>query len=112
MPVAMIVDSDETTREVVICAAWGPDTDWVRNLRAGPATRVQLGRESFVPAQRFLSEQEALDVLRRFRSRHPARLRLFGAALGWDDLRQDDAALAFARTHPFVAFRPAASDHT
>jgi deazaflavin-dependent oxidoreductase (nitroreductase family) len=110
--VAMILGSDEATGEVVICAAWGPDTDWVRNLRAGPATRVQLGRESFVPAHRFLSDQEALDVLRRFRHRHPARLRLFRAALGWDDLRQDDAARAFVRTHPFVAFRPAACDDT
>jgi hypothetical protein len=34
-------------REAVICAAWGPDTDWVRNLHAGAATRVRLGRESF-----------------------------------------------------------------
>jgi deazaflavin-dependent oxidoreductase (nitroreductase family) len=104
--VAMVLRHDEATREVVVCAAWGPDTDWVRNLRAGPATSVRLGKESFVPDHRFLSPEEALDVLRSFRSGHPARLRLFSAVLGWGDLRSDDAARDFVHSHPFIAFRP------
>ena len=48
--VAMVLRYDPDAHEAVICAAWGPDTDWVRNLRAGPAARVRLGRESFTPA--------------------------------------------------------------
>ena len=104
--VAMVLRYDEVAREVVIVAAWGPHTDWVRNLRAARAIRVQLGPDSFVPEQRFLSDDEALDVLRHFRRQHPARLRLAQAALGWGDLRHDDAARAFVQTHPFVAFRP------
>ncbi len=46
--VAMVLQYDEDTHEAVICAAWGPSTDWVRNLRAAPAVTVQLGRDSFV----------------------------------------------------------------
>jgi len=109
--VAMVLRYDEATHEVVIFGAWGPKTDWVRNLQASPATRLQLGPDSFVPAQRFLSDDEALDVVRHFRTRHPARLRLARAAMGWNDLRQDDIARDFVRTHPFVAFRPASSDN-
>ena len=45
--VAMVLRYDPDAHEAVICACWGPDTDWVRNLRAGPAARVWLGRESF-----------------------------------------------------------------
>jgi deazaflavin-dependent oxidoreductase (nitroreductase family) len=104
--VAMVLRYDEATREVVIFAAWGPDTDWVRNLRAGPATKVQLGQQSFIPEHRFLSEEEALDVVHYFRSHHPARLWLASRALGWGDLRSDDAARDFLRSHPLVAFRP------
>ena len=48
--VAMVLRYDAAAREAVICAGWGPDTDWVRNLRAGPAAQVRLGRESFTPA--------------------------------------------------------------
>ncbi len=104
--VAMVLRYDEAPREVVICAGWGPDSDWVRNLRAGAATKVQLGRESFIPEHRFLSEEEALEVVRYFRSHHPARVRLFTAVLGWGDLRSDDTVRDFVRSHPFVAFRP------
>ncbi len=106
--IAMVLRYDEATREVVICAAWGPDTDWVRNLRAGPATRAQLGNESFIPDHRFLSDEEAFEVLHYFGSHHPARLRLLSTALGWGDLRSDGAARDFVRSHPFIAFRPSA----
>ena len=51
--VAMVLRYDAEAREAVICAAWGPDTDWVRNLRAGPTAQVRLGRESFTPSTGF-----------------------------------------------------------
>jgi deazaflavin-dependent oxidoreductase (nitroreductase family) len=105
--VAMVLRYDEVTREAVICAAWGPRTDWYRNLHAGPAVKVQLGRESFAPVHRFLIDEEAFDVARRFRSDHPYRLRLLSTILGWGDLRDDTTVRQFIRTHPFVAFRPA-----
>jgi len=103
--VAMVLDDDPNSGEVVICAAWGPDTDWVRNLRARPAASVQHRRESFTPEQRFLDGPEAFDVTVRFRRAHPVRLRLFSGLLGWGDLRDDDAVRGFVHTHPFVAFR-------
>ena len=105
--VAMVLRYDANTHEAVICAAWGPDTDWVRNLRAGPASRVRLGRESFAPQHRFLSDDEAFDVAVQFRRAHPLRLRLVSTILGWGDLRADAALRGFTGTHPFVAFRPA-----
>ena len=105
--VAMVLRYDADAHEAVICAAWGPDTDWVRNLRAGPAARVRIGRESFTPQHRFLPENEAFDVAAQFRREHPARLRLLSAILGWGDLRDDAAVRGLIHTHPFVAFRPA-----
>ena len=99
--------------ETVAALAGGPrsmpDTDWVRNLRAGSAARVRLGPESFPPQHRFLSDEEAFDVAVQFRREHPRRLRLITTILGWGDLRDDAAVRGFIGTHPFVAFRPAAS---
>ena len=108
--VAMVLRYDANVHEAVICAAWGPDTDWVRNLRAGPAIQVQLGRDSFIPEHRFLSDDEAFDVAVQFRREHPRRLRLLSAILGWGDLRDDATAREFVKTHPFVAFRPGATN--
>ena len=36
-------------------------------------------------------------------------MRLISTILGWGDLRDDAAVRGFIGTHPFVAFRPAAS---
>jgi len=94
-------------RLAVICSAWGPDIDWIRNIRVRPALRVQIGRESFTPDQRFLSEDESLAVVAGFGRLHPWTLRLVTSVLGWGDLRSDAAAREFVSVRPFVSLRPA-----
>jgi deazaflavin-dependent oxidoreductase (nitroreductase family) len=105
--VAMVLADDGGTGEVVICSGWGPEADWVRNLRARPAREVCIGRERFVPEHRFLTDDEAVAVGVEFRRRHPRRLRLVSRILGWGDLRRDDAVREFVRHHPFVVLWPA-----
>ncbi|HST17753.1 MAG TPA: nitroreductase family deazaflavin-dependent oxidoreductase [Gaiellaceae bacterium] len=105
--VAMAVTFDPETRETVVCSAWGPDTEWIRNLRVHAALRIQTGRESFIPEQRFLSEDEAVAVALEFRHRHPGRLRLLATILGWGELSTEAAVREFVRNRPFVSFRPA-----
>lgn len=102
---AMVLRYDAATHEAVICSAWGPTTDWIRNIRARPALEVQIGRESFTPRQRFLSEDESFAVTVEFCLRHPARLRVVRSVFGWD-LRTEAAVRDFVHRHPFVAFRP------
>ena len=109
--VAMVLSYDPRTHEAVICSAWGKDTDWIRNIRAHPALRVQIGRYSFTPGQRFLSEDESVAVLAEFQHRHPHRARLIVAVLGWGDLRSAAAARAFVSTRPFVSLWPAGTGH-
>ena len=104
--VAMALRYDPETHEVVVCSAWGPNTEWLRNLRAKPALRIEIGRETYVPEQRFLSEDEAVAVATEFRERHPWRLRLFAAVLGWGDLGTEAAVRGLVHDRPFVAFRP------
>ncbi len=103
---AMVLTYESATREAVICSVWGENTDWIRNMRARPAVQVRIGRESFVPEQRFLSEDESVAVVVEFRCRHPWRLRLVTTIFGWDDLRSDVAVRNFVRTRPFVSLRP------
>lgn len=104
---AMVMRYDPDTREVVIFSGWGPSSDWVRNLRARPALRVDLGRESYTPQHRFLSEDESVAVASDFLRRHPYRGLLATRILDWPDLRTEAALRDFVRTHPFVALWPA-----
>ena len=109
---AMVLRFDEATKEAVICSAWGADADWVRNLRARPAVEVRVAHESFVPEQRFLTNEEAAAVAAEFRRRHPWRVRLAARLLGWGDLRSETTVREFVRTRPFVAFRPSSPVQT
>lgn len=59
------------------------------------------------PEQRFLSEDESVAVAIEFRTRHPWRLRLFSAILGWGDLSTEKAVRELVSGRPFVSFRPA-----
>jgi len=68
--------------------------------------QVQIGRESFAPEQRFLTDDESLAVVVEFRRRHPRGMRLISSIFGWGDLRSDTAAREFVRNRPFAAFRP------
>jgi deazaflavin-dependent oxidoreductase (nitroreductase family) len=104
--VAMVLRYDEASREVVICSGWGPETDWFRNLRAGPAAKVQVGRETYVPQHRFLDDDEAVEVVAGFRRAHPVRAPFIARVLGWGDLHDDRVVRDFVQAHPFVAFRP------
>jgi deazaflavin-dependent oxidoreductase (nitroreductase family) len=105
--VAMVLKYNPQTHEAVIFSAWGQDADWIRNIRARPALQVQIGRESFTPQQRFLTEDESLAVVAEFLRRHPGRTRLATRIMGWEDLRSDTSAKDFISTRPFIAFRPA-----
>jgi deazaflavin-dependent oxidoreductase (nitroreductase family) len=109
--VAMVLRYEPHTCEAVICSAWGQGADWIRNIRAHPALQVHIGRQSFIPQQRFLSQDESLAVLAGFRDRHPHRSRLLASVLGWQDLGSDAAAREFVSTRPFVSLRLIDSDH-
>lgn len=109
--VAMILADDRDSGEVVIFSGWGPNVDWLSNLRAGPAREVRIARDRFVPEHRFLSEDEAVAVLVAFRRRHPGRVRLARAILGWGDLGSDAALRDFVRSHPFVALHPSSAGY-
>ncbi len=105
--VAMVLRYDQDSHEAVIFSAWGEHTDWIRNIRVRPALQVQIGRESFTPQQRFLTQDESLAVVAGFQRQHPWRSRLATWIMGWEDLRSDTAARDFVSTRPFIAFRPA-----
>jgi deazaflavin-dependent oxidoreductase (nitroreductase family) len=102
-----VLTYDTGSREAIVFSAWGDSSDWVRNILTSPALEVRIGRQRFVPTQRFLSEDEATSVVATYHLHHPRRLRLLSSLLGWGDLGSDAAVREFVRGRPFVSLRPA-----
>jgi hypothetical protein len=102
----MAMSWDAGSHEAVVFSAWGRNANWFRNIEAHPALAIEIGGESYVPEQRFLSEDEGVAVVVEFRRRHPWRTRIACALLGWGDLGSEAAVREFVRSRPFVAFRP------
>jgi len=95
-----VVHYDRRSRECVVAAGWGARAGWYRNLQAHPALAITVGREYYVPEQRFLSDAEVRATLRAYQRRHRLAARLAARLLG--------TPIAQAAPVPMVAFRPRA----
>ena len=106
--VAMVLKYDPQTKEAIICSAWGPNTDWIRNIRARPALQIQIGR-------RDLHTRATLPLPRRERcgggsvpppAPPPARPVRHESSAGATS-STDAGHAQFVRARPFISFAPA-----
>lgn len=68
-----------------VAAAWGPESDWVRNIVAEPSVRVSSGRMRSVPATaRVVDDDTATEVLAGYTKDHPGAAKALGRALDLD----------------------------
>lgn len=107
-----VVRYDPLTREATVGAAWGERTDWYRNLRAGGALRVEIGRERFLPRVRFLDEAEMRSVLADYFRRNRWAGRWAGPRLFGERLDREEGQRAFAMVLRGVAFSPTRGDES
>lgn len=57
---------------ILVASGFGTQAQWYRNLRVHPDCFVSIGTRSRVPARaRFLSGQESVDAIGRYRDAHP-----------------------------------------
>ena len=98
-----VVSYDPRTRESVVVAAWGPRSDWYRNVLAGGAARVQTAGARYTPEHRVLAEADARELLAAYERRNRAEVKLFRRLLR---LRPDEPFPELARRMPLVVFWP------
>jgi deazaflavin-dependent oxidoreductase (nitroreductase family) len=94
------------TPEAVVVAAWGKNPDWYRNLQAGPAIEVRIGRHRWTaPHHRFLDGTETHRTLLDYQRAHPHAWRRIAPLLGfptdpadprWPEVAAGVHAVAFA----------------
>ena len=93
-------------------SGFGRDAQWYRNVRAGGAAEVAIGRRRFAPHVRFPDDEEAAGIVghyeRRNRLAAPLVRFVLSRLAGFRYDGSGDARLALVRRLPLVAFRPRA----
>ncbi len=109
-----VVRLDRRSRELVVVSGFGGQADWLRNLRAGGAATVTVGRHTFRAAYRVLGLDEAVAVFadyeRRNRLVRPILRAVLTRLLGWHYRGTDEDRGRLARQLPLIAVRPAGGD--
>lgn len=96
---------DKQSREATVISVWG-ESQWLRNIRRRPATRIEIALQRYAPEQRFLTTEEIFELEKRFRRRH--RIIAWGQArlMGWPWPATDDELRKLSSGMRAVAFRP------
>ena len=102
--VVEVIAYDHRTRESIVAAGWGTATQWYRNIQVQSAVEVHTSAQQFVPAQRFLGEDEAHDVLDDYVMAHRFAARFVLRWLGYDWSKEGRER--FYDTVRLVGFRP------
>lgn len=96
--------------EMVVMSGFGRNSDWLRNIESSPDVRVIVGARSFAASHRFLSDGEAVDVVKNYeRKNHLAILLLrfvLSRLLGWRYRGSAEDRERLVKQLPLIAFRP------
>ena len=105
-----VIGAGPSPGEVIVVAGIGGSAGWYRNVQAGPAIEVAIGRDRFPQVYRTLGSVEACAVLADYerynRWAAPVIRRVLTWLVGWDYDDSTDARQRLARELPVVAFRP------
>jgi deazaflavin-dependent oxidoreductase (nitroreductase family) len=106
-----VVGEDRAIGEVFVMAGLGRSAQWYRNVRAGHALEIAIGRERFRPLYREPGLSEAASVFAAYERRNrliaPMVRLVLSRLVGW---HYDGSAAGRQRLVaelPLVAFRPA-----
>ncbi len=106
-----VVRYDPLTRGCIVVSGYGPDADWYQNLQAHPALEIEIGRERYVPRQRFLPDGETVAELVEYERRQPRWINrinhsLSGQMLDLSYEPTEEGVREFASQIRMVAFEP------
>jgi deazaflavin-dependent oxidoreductase (nitroreductase family) len=105
-----VVEYRKDGPEAVVVNGFGPNSDWLRNIEANHDEEVTVGSDRFVASHRFLAEEEAVRVIRRYehRNRFITPIVRLGLSwlLGWRYRGTEIDRLRLVRELPLIAFQP------
>ncbi len=101
-----VVRHDPATGAYYVVAAWGRESDWLRNVLQTPRVRVTVGRRRFDATASPLPPGEAERELRDYARRHPTAMRVIAERVGCRLNGVGEDYRALAEKVAVVALRP------
>ena len=105
-----VVHYDTATGAVVVMSGFGRSSDWYQNIQAREATRVTVGRCSFAPLHRDLSDDEAVAVLADYERRNhlaaPVVRSVLSRLVGWRYDGTAERRRRLVQERPLVCLSP------
>jgi hypothetical protein len=105
-----VIAENRRSGEVVVMAGLGRSAQWLRNVEAGNAVEVAIGRDRFRPRHRLLSPEEASELLAGYERRNrwltPILRRVLSRLAGWRYDGSAEARLRLVSQLPLVGLRP------
>ncbi len=105
-----VVEYRKAGPEVVVANGFGPNSDWVLNIKAGAGEEVTVGLQHFAASHRFLDEEEAMNVIEAYEHRNrfiaPVVRGGFSWLVGWKYRGGESDRRQLVRQIPLIAFRP------
>ncbi len=78
-----VVKHDPTNDTYYIAAAWGEKSDWVKNIRANPQVKVQVGRRKFDMLAEELTPEQGEATILDYSQRHPTAMKNLASYMGY-----------------------------
>lgn len=100
---------DRHTHAATVISVWG-DSQWFRNITSIPAARVEVGLQSYIPEQQFLSGEQIFELEKRFRLRHRIIAWSQAKLMHWQWPATDEQLKALCEGMRAVTFAPSTSD--
>lgn len=104
-----VIGENSDRGEVLVLAGMGESAQWLRNVQAGNAVEVAIGRLRFRPRHRVLEPPEASAALANYEHHHrrlaPIIRRVLSRLVGWHYDGSECARLRLVSQLPVVAFR-------
>ena len=104
-----VVEYRQDGPEVIVANGFGRNSDWVRNIEARNGEQITVGSKHFAATHRFLSEEEAIRVIRDYEYRNrfisPIVRGGFSWLLGWKYRGSEEDRRRLVKQIPLISFR-------
>ena len=101
-----VIRFDKSLSESIVVSAYGKKADWYRNIQVKPAVEIQVGKDRFIPIQRFLASDEVYDEFVEYERLHPFAVKNLSKLLGIQYDGSDSGRRLLVDSFRMVSFRP------
>ena len=94
--VVEIVEHEQETKNVIVVAGYGEQTQWYKNLKNQPTTTIQIGNRQYPVFAEIISPEDGEDIIVRYMERYGNLTGQLFSMLGyeWDGTEQRARAIA------------------